>query len=241
MTMSARVALLIDAENISPELAQQMLKKCQSLGQLRTLRCYGGSQSLKKWEITNAEYHIVPMLTLASGTKPNASDFALTIDAVSMLHHNVFDHVLIASSDADFTQLAIHVRENGKSIHGFGVIAASENYKSAFDSFTYIPDIIPPKTTMPVKIVPKPTPVSKAPAVKPLQKAVTAVEIPNTKKLLLNAFDKHAVEGKLSLSTFGKIIRDDYPLIEVKKGKLKKMTIEIGLVVDGAFVTKKQK
>jgi hypothetical protein len=81
----------------------------------------------------------MPMQTPQGGKKENASDFALTIDVVSLLHRGQFDHAVIVSSDVDFTQLAIHIRENGKGIDGIGEGKSKTFLRSAFDRFTIVP------------------------------------------------------------------------------------------------------
>lgn len=137
MTKS-RVALFIDAENASPDYADDYLNRCRELGKPTIARCYGGAEALKKWEATISKYHLIPVQTPPSASKSNASDFALTIDAVSLLHRGLFDHAVIASSDADFTLLAIHIREHGKGIDGIGETKAKASLKSSFDTFTVI-------------------------------------------------------------------------------------------------------
>ena len=109
-----RIALFIDAENASAKHLPAYFKLCRDLGKPAIARCYGNAASLKKWEKAITEHHLMPMLTPPSASKENASDFALTIDAVSLLHRGLYDHAVVATSDADFTQLAIHIREHGK-------------------------------------------------------------------------------------------------------------------------------
>jgi NYN domain len=162
MASKDRIALFIDAENATAKYAPDYLKVCQGLGKLTIARCYGGTASLKKWEKAMAEHHIMPMQTPPGASKENASDFALTIDAVSLLHRNLFDHAVIASSDADFMQLAIHIREHGKGIDGLGESKATKPLQSAFDRFTVIPAAPPKKAPAPK---PSPAPARKlAPA-----------------------------------------------------------------------------
>jgi hypothetical protein len=141
MTAKSRVALFIDAENASDKLLPHFLELCRKLGKPTIARCYGGVAGLKKWEEAIAEYHLTPMLTPPGAVKENASDFALTIDAVSLLHRDLYDHAVIASSDADFTQLAIHIREHGKGIDGIGESKATRSMRSAFDNFTEVPAV----------------------------------------------------------------------------------------------------
>ena len=139
MTTRPRVALFIDAENASARYVTDYLERCGELGKLTIARCYGGTAGLKKWDKAMKDYHIVPMQTPPGASKENASDFALTIDAVSLLHRGLFDHAVIASSDADFMQLAIHIREQGKGIDGLGESKATKPLQSSFDQFTVIP------------------------------------------------------------------------------------------------------
>lgn len=171
MTTKPLVALFIDAENASPRHAGAYIARCRQLGRLTIARCYGGAAGLKKWEKAMTEHHILPMQTPPSASKQNASDFAMTIDAVAMLHQNMFDHAVIASSDADFTQLAIHVRENGKAISGIGEEKATRALQSAFDDFT----VVPTARTAPVR-EPKARAVAPKPPVAP--KAAIAEKAP---------------------------------------------------------------
>ena len=138
MTSNTRIALFIDAENASAKHLPDYLELCRRLGKLTIARCYGGDAGIKKWQKAMAEHHVVPMLTPPSANKENASDFALTIDAVSLLHRDMFDHAVIASSDADFIQLAIHIREFGKGVDGIGESKATKPLQLAFDNYTVV-------------------------------------------------------------------------------------------------------
>lgn len=114
--LGRRIALFIDTENASVKVVPALLAKCGKLGTLSIARCYGNAASIKNWNKQIADNLFVPMLTPPSATKANASDFALTIDAVVLLHRNLFDHAIIVSKDKDFIQLQIHIRENGKYV-----------------------------------------------------------------------------------------------------------------------------
>ena len=111
-----RIALFIDAENASVKELPALMDKCRKLGTLTIARCYGNAESMKKWNRQITENLMMPMLTPPSASKPNATDFALTIDAVALLHRNLYDHAIIVSRDKDFIQLEIHIREHGKSV-----------------------------------------------------------------------------------------------------------------------------
>lgn len=165
MTSKQRVALFIDAENASAKHLPDYLALCHQLGKPTIARCYGGEAGIKKWQKAMAEHHIVPMLTPPSASKQNASDFALTIDAVSLLHRDMFDHAVIASSDADFTQLAIHIREYGKGVDGIGESKATKPLQRAFDEYRVV-------AAEPAKKAP-----ARKPPPAPVRKAAAPVEI----------------------------------------------------------------
>ena len=214
MIPKQRVALFIDAENASPSHLSDYLEHCQTLGKLTIARCYGGPLALKGWETAIAKHHLVPVQTPPGASKANASDFALTIDAVSLLHRNLFDHAVIASSDADFTLLAVHIREHGKGIDGIGEAKAIVSLKTAFDQFITVGGLPASKSQSikaPIKAPPKPAPVVMASS-PPSDIAVSLVDA--ARKLL-------APGTKTTLGNMGKQLRaqmgDSYP-----NGKLSK-------------------
>ncbi|NJM30403.1 MAG: NYN domain-containing protein [Rhizobiales bacterium] len=107
-TNAPRIALFIDAENASAKDTKKIFDYCAGLdGRIAIARCFGHLSSLKTWEKAMIEHHIVPVMTPPWANKANASDFALTIDAVSLMQRQSVDILVIASSDADFAQLAV--------------------------------------------------------------------------------------------------------------------------------------
>lgn len=183
MTTRPRVALFIDAENASARYVTDYLARCGELGKLTIARCYCGPAGLKKWDKAMKDHHIVPMQTPPGAAKENASDFALTIDAVALLHRGLFDHAVIASSDADFMQLAIHIREQGKGIDGLGESKATKPLQSAFDKFTVIPAAAPKRIS-----APRPSP---APARKPAARPAIDTD------MLMDIYRKLSANGKV--------------------------------------------
>jgi hypothetical protein len=220
MTSRHRVALFIDAENASAKHLPDYLARCREIGKTTVARCYGGPAGLKKWEKAMAEHHIVPMLTPPSASKQNASDFALTIDAVSLLHRGMFDHAVIASSDADFTQLAIHIREYGKGVDGIGESKATKPLQLAFDEYTVV-------ATEPARKAP-----AKKPQPAPVRKAATAAEI--DKGRLVELFRGVSKDGVTAdKQALGRVLAADTP--HYKKGY---RTLENFLRKSGVFDVK---
>ena len=85
-------------------------------------RIYGdfSSPRLKSWADILQKYAIDPYQQFAYTSGKNASDIALVIDAMDLLHSRRFDGFCLVSSDSDFTRLASRLREEGADVYGFG-------------------------------------------------------------------------------------------------------------------------
>src|SRR5207249_2088846 len=187
-TTSRRIALLIDAENADPEHFKTVVEHMGGRATIR--RAYGNPDALKNWEKTLVEYHIVPIQTPPSGKKPNASDFALIIEAVALLHDGRYDHLCIMTSDADFTLLAIHIREQGKTVTGFGEAHTRAAFRGACDGFVELGGA-------PAAAVEKKTPAARA-------NAISAIDQGKLRSL----YDEAAALGKdgVALGQFGELL-----------------------------------
>ncbi|MEY8826894.1 NYN domain-containing protein, partial [Sedimentitalea sp. XS_ASV28] len=113
------LAVLIDADNISAKYAEAMFEEIASLGEASIRRIYGdvaggGPQGWTKDKL--AALAIVPHQQFANTTGKNASDIALEIDAMDILHSGRFDGFVLISSDSDFTRLASRIREQGLDV-----------------------------------------------------------------------------------------------------------------------------
>src|SRR3546814_8466995 len=100
------------------------------MGEASVRRIYGdfSSPRLKSWSDILARHAIVPYQNFAYTSGKNASDIALVIDAMDLLHSGRMDGFCLVSSDSDFTRLAARVREQGIDVFGFG---AQKDRKSA--------------------------------------------------------------------------------------------------------------
>jgi hypothetical protein len=119
------IALLIDADNTSPAGIDPVLTVMAELGQVNIRRAYGNfaKGNLAKWgEITN-RFGILPQQQFDVAKGKNATDMAMTIDAMDLLQRGKADGFGIMSSDADFTPLVIRIRQDGLPVYGFGSIS----------------------------------------------------------------------------------------------------------------------
>src|SRR5437588_12204199 len=140
-----RLAILIDADNTSPRIAAGLFEEVAKFGEASVRRIYGdfSGQRLKSWADILQKYAIDPYQQFAYTTGKNASDIALVIDAMDLLHSGPFDGFWLVSSDSDFTRLASRLREQGADVYGFGKQATPESFRQACHRFICIEDLLP--------------------------------------------------------------------------------------------------
>ena len=139
------LAVLIDADNISAKYAEAMFEEIASLGEASIRRIYGdfaggGPQGWSKDKL--AALAIVPHQQFANTTGKNASDIALVIDAMDILHSGRFDGFVLISSDSDFTRLASRIREQGLDVFGMGMRKTPAAFVKACKRFIYVENLV---------------------------------------------------------------------------------------------------
>ncbi|MEX0279615.1 MAG: NYN domain-containing protein [Arenibacterium sp.] len=140
------LAVLIDAENISARYAEAIFEEIASFGEASIRRIYGdfsdgGPQGWSKEKL--ASLAIVPQQQFANTTGKNASDIALVIDAMDILHTGRFDGFVLISSDSDFTRLASRIREQGLDVFGMGESKTPPAFKQACKRFIRVENLLP--------------------------------------------------------------------------------------------------
>lgn len=134
-----RLAVLIDAENAQLAILPELLAEIAKLGLAIVKRVYGDftTPALASWREPLLAHSIQPIQQFRNTVHKNASDSALIIDAMDLLHSRRFDGVCIVSSDSDFTRLASRIREEGLLVFGFGEHKTPASFVAACDKFTY--------------------------------------------------------------------------------------------------------
>lgn len=134
------LAVLIDADNVSPTRIAAVLAEAARFGTTSVKRVYGDwtRPNLAGWKAAASEHVIQPMQQFANTTGKNATDSALIIDAMDLLYTKRFSGFCIVSSDSDFTRLASRIREEGITVYGFGERKTPEAFRNACDRFTYL-------------------------------------------------------------------------------------------------------
>ncbi len=182
-----RLAVLIDADNAQASVIQELLSEVSRYGTATIKRAYGDwtTTNLKSWKDVLHTMAIQPIQQFSYTSGKNATDSALIIDAMDVLHTGSIDGFCLVSSDSDFTRLATRIREAGLVVYGFGERKTPEPFVAACDKFIYT-EILR----------------SEPEEVKPGQETVS--ELPKLKPMLLNALNATAREdGWTTLAALG--------------------------------------
>jgi len=171
----ARFAVLIDGDNTSSQIAAGLFKEVAKFGEANVRRIYGdvSSPQLRSWIDILQKHAIDPYQQFPYTKGKNASDIALVIDAMDLLHSGRFDGFCLVSSDSDFTRLASRLREEGADVYGFGARKTPESFRQACRRFIYTENLVP-EAPAPSAGEPAPAPVTRA-----VQAASAAVDILN--------------------------------------------------------------
>ena len=174
-----RFAVLIDADNTSPQIAGGLFEEVAKFGEASVRRIYGdfSNQRLKSWTEILQKYAIDPYQQFAYTTGKNASDIALVIDAMDLLHSGRFDGFCLVSSDSDFTRLASRLREQGADVYGFGAQKTPESFRQACRRFIYTENLLPQAPASNSSAAPKSKSLQPPSAALPiLKKAISQIE-----------------------------------------------------------------
>ncbi len=142
---SPRLAVLIDADNASYKIADGLFEEIAKIGEASVRRIYGDSSHArsKGWTEILPKYAILWQQQHAHTVGKNASDIAMVIDAMDLLHSGRFDGFCLVSSDSDFTRLAARIREEGLDVYGFGEQKTPESFRQACRRFIYTENLLP--------------------------------------------------------------------------------------------------
>lgn len=135
-----RIALLIDAENISPRYIHKIMKEIVKHGEITYKRIYRDwtSDSAIGWKDVILEHGLNPVQQYSYTSGKNATDFAVIIDAMDILYTGNVDTFCLATSDSDFTRLAVRLKEAGKQVIGMGEKKVPRPFSICCDSYIFL-------------------------------------------------------------------------------------------------------
>lgn len=199
---SRRIAMLVDGDNAQPDFLGQALAETAKHGDVITRRVYGNWTNSGKstWKKAIHEHAALPVQQFAYIPGKNATDIALIIEAMDLLHSGTVDGFCVVSSDSDYTRLAIRIREQGMFMMGVGRADTPESFQNACEEFVHTEQFAPEKAKAAKQ---KSEAAQSAPQPGGDGKAVTADNswIPIIRQAIKNA--KKSADGRVHMGVVG--------------------------------------
>ena len=183
------VAFLVDGDNASTELLPEMLAEASKYGSVLVRRVYGDwtSPQMNRWKKVLQDYGLVPVQQFANVSGKNATDSAMIIDAMDILHSKLVRGFCLVSSDSDYTRLATRIREAGLFVMGIGEPKTPQAFRNACHVFVSTDNLR-----------------RGAPVAKPSLEPATR---DTAREILLRAFDKvEKDDGLATLADLGQVL-----------------------------------
>lgn len=131
-----RVAVLVDCDNVSPEILEHALRVVAQFGRVVLRRGYGNHGTLaNKWQEALVRLAFTPCLQYQYAAGKNTSDIALALDAMEALFDHRADTFCLVTSDSDFAYLCRKLRERGATVCIVGEPKTPDALRNASDQF----------------------------------------------------------------------------------------------------------
>lgn len=218
-----RLAVLIDADQGQHGVLQELMSEISRYGTATIKRAYGDwtEQNMSKWKAMLQANAIQPVQQFRYTKGKNATDSALIIDAMDVLHSGVVDGFCLVSSDSDFTRLATRIREAGLAVYGFGMRTTPAPFVAACDKFIYLEILKPEVEVQQVNVQTE----TKEPAAVAEADEPAIAQIPELQPLVLSALEKTAREdGWSTLAALGGQISRDHSSFDPRNYNFKRLS-----------------
>lgn len=138
-----RIVMLIDADNTQLGKLEDVIQEISTHGRIVVKRAYGNwkKEVLKNWEDELKRLAIKAEQQFDYVKNKNATDMALVIDTINLLHKGIYDAFVIVASDSDYTPLAINLHESGVYVIGVGEKKTPEAFRNSCDEFIFLENI----------------------------------------------------------------------------------------------------
>ena len=132
----ARVAVLVDCDNVQPEIIESALRFGAQFGRVVVRRGYGNAGTLGgKWRDKLVEQAFTPSLQYQYAGGKNTADIALALDAMELLFDERVEVFCLVTSDSDFAYLCRKLRERGATVLIVGEAKTPDALQNASDQF----------------------------------------------------------------------------------------------------------
>lgn len=132
----ARVAVLVDCDNVTPEVLEHALRVVAQFGRVVLRRGYGNHGTLaNRWQEALVRLAFTPCLQYQYAAGKNTADIALALDALEALFDERADTFCLVTSDSDFAYLCRKLRERGATVCIVGEAKTPDALRNASDEF----------------------------------------------------------------------------------------------------------
>jgi len=210
-TSEAHVAVLVDCDNVAPDILDHALRVVAQFGRVVVRRGYGNVNTLSapRWRDALVRLAFTPCLQYHYAAGKNTSDLALALEAMEVLFDGRADTFCLVSSDSDFAYLCRKLRERGATVYIVGEGKTPDALRNASDQFfEWVPQepegSTPEVSEKAHKEEATARPAQSKPAVAVKRRPLSVVEA-----VALLAADTS--EGKINLSALGNYLRRTEP------------------------------
>lgn len=131
-----RVAVLVDCDNVSPDILEHALRVVAQFGRVVLRRGYGNHATLSnRWQEALVRQAFTPCLQYQYAAGKNTADIALALDAMEALFDERADTFCLVTSDSDFAYLCRKLRERGATVCIVGEPKTPDALRNASDQF----------------------------------------------------------------------------------------------------------
>jgi hypothetical protein len=193
-----------------------ILAEAGKMGGVMIRQVYGNwaASSMHPWKEMLTRYDLEKMGNVPANAGRNATDIALVIGAMDLLHRGI-RHFCLVAGDSDYLPLVHRLHQDKCTILGIGMPNASQALKEACDRFLTTEQLIPHTAS----------PKSMAPALTSLS---TTYSIEDLSTLLTDAYHQITKESGnewILLASLGKALKDRNPNFQDIHGKKKLSTL----------------
>lgn len=205
-----RIAVLVDCDNVSPDILDFALSKAEEFGRLVIRWGYGNKESLaQKWQDVLTQLAFTPHLQFQYAPGKNTGDIALALDTLELHFQGRADTFVLVTSDSDFAYLCRKLRERGAAVYIVGEPKTPEALRNACDRF-FEWTRPTPASVVQIEAARKPATPHQAPA---LPKAKSQ---PRMVVDAIASLARDAPGGKVGLPALGSYLRQAHPAFSSK-------------------------
>ena len=212
-TTETRVAVLVDCDNVSPDILEHALRMVAQFGRVVLRRGYGNQGTLAhKWQEALVRLAFTPCLQYQYAAGKNTADIALALDALEALFDLRADTFCLVTSDSDFAYLCRKLRERGATVCIVGEPKTPDALRNASDQFFEWTRPEPPVEAA-AEAVPKAVKIEpvKAEAPKPEAPKPAITRRPRFVVEAVSLLASDTSEGKVGLGVLGQYLKRTDP------------------------------